>query len=253
MAVYNPNEKIISWTESVPVQPNAITPTGNLLMFFAPLHFGGVLELECVAWGSQDFEVGQPLGFWDLFFINAKSPETDILRAPFAMSVANAGIGASSNGYANNVFSTSKIYFSTLESSDGPTTAYRLYKWKPNTSFFIPSGDIVEGAVYQTQTQLFSKKVKVSEVRIYGEPWVDGNSFTIDLVGSSGYTGVAGSGIPGSGKTFTAGSNLTIGDDFAWYTPDCAPTYGIGVAILNEGTANFVINKIEIDYTIGGK
>jgi len=252
MAVFNPSEKIISWTEAVPVMPNAITSTGNIVYFLTPLYYAGVMEIDCVMWGSVDFEVGQPVGFSDVFFLTAKAPETDIIRSPFFMTVANAGLGASSNGYVDNIFSESKFYFSTLETSSS-TTAYRFYKWSPNASYVIPSGDIIPGAVYQTQTQLFSKKVKVNEVRIYGEPWVAGNSFSIDLVGSSGYQGVTGTAIPGGNKTFTAGTNLTIGDDFAWYTPDMAPTYGIGVAITNEGDVNHVINKIEIDYTSGGK
>ena len=65
--------------------------------------------------------------------------------------------------------------------------------------------------------------------------------------------GSGGSNISGGSKTLTAGSNLTVGDDFAWYTPDCAPTYTVGLAITNLGEVNFTINKIEIDYDIGGK
>ena len=101
--------------------------------------------------------------------------------------------------------------------------------------------------IYQTQNQIFSKKSKISEVRIYGEPWIAGNEFSVDLIGS------AGTAIAGGSKTFTAGSNLTIGDDFAWYTPDIAPTYSLGVSISNKGTTNHTIMKIEIDYTLGGK
>jgi len=151
------------------------------------------------------------------------------------LSVSNTGIGASSNGYANNQFGTSKIYFSTLETSDSPTTAYRLYKWKLNSSIGISEGDSLVDALYQTQTQLFSKKVKIGEVRIYGEPWVANNSFQIDLIGSGGTP------ITGASKTFTAGTNLTIGDDFAWYTPDSAPTYAIGLMITNKEPSEFCI------------
>jgi hypothetical protein len=98
--------------------------------------------------------------------------------------------------------------------------------------------------------------VAIKEVRVYGEPWVANNSFTIDLIGSnSGRSGAQGNTTPisGASKTFTAGTNLTIGDDFAWYTPQSAPTYAIGLAITNLGTANHVINKVEIDYVMAGK
>lgn len=247
-AVYNPNEKILYLTEASPPLPNSIISTGNLLYFLLPVHFDGVLEADLFCWGSLDHQVGNPFGWWDTFYLNATSPETDILRVPCLFSVSNTGIGSSSNGYANQVFGTSKMYFSTLETS-ASTTAYRLYKWKPNSSLDIPTTEAVEG-YYQTQSQMFSKKILVKEVRIYGEPWVSGNEFTVDLIGSQGSDGVP---IPGGSKTFTAGTNLTIGDDFAWYTPDPAPSYTVGVAITNSGLSNFTINKIEIDYTSGGK
>lgn len=247
VSTYNPYEKMLWIAEGISPGPNSIVNLANMVFFPSPLSYLGVMETDFFAFGSADFEIGQPLGYWDLLFLNSTAPETDIIRTPYMMSISNAGIGASSNGYTDNVYGTSKIYFSTLETSSGPTTAYRLHKWKFNTSITIPSGEIIIDAIYQTQTQLFSKKVKISEVRVYGEPWVADNSFQIDLIGS------AGTAITGSTKTFTAGSNLTIGDDFAWYTPDCAPTYAIGLMITNKGTANHVINKVEIDYSDGGK
>jgi len=246
-AVYNPKEKINWISEAQSPSPNAIVNMANTVAHGVPLYYNGVLELDFMAWGSFDFEVGQPLGYWDLFFMSATSPETDINRVPYIMSVSNTIFGASSNGYANNIAGTSKIYFSTLETSSAPTTKYRFYKWIPNTIQSVASGDIIVDAVYQTQTQLFSKKVTIKEVRVYGEPWVAGNSFTIDLIGSGGTA------ISGGSKTFTAGTTLTVGDDFAWYTPDSAPTYALGLKITNKGTVNHTINKVEIDYTIGGK
>ena len=107
-------------------------------------------------------------------------------------------------------------------------------------------GSAIAG-VYETQNQLFSKKAKVGEVRIYGEPWVTNNSFKIELIGSDG--GV----IANSAKTFTVGSSMTSGADFASYTPQIATTYALGVRITNAGSVNNVITKIEVDYSIGGK
>lgn len=250
MAVFNPNEKIIQWAEAGLPLPNSIVSTGNLLQFLGPVFYNGVQEIDFWTWGSLDWEVGP--GFWNLFFMNATSPETDIIQSPCVILVSNIGIGSSSNGYTDSVFGKSKIYFSTLETSNTPSTAYRFYKWSPAVSANVASADIIVGAVYQTQSQLFSKKVSVKEVRVYGEPWQTGVSFTVHLVGSGGYS-FGGGGMTGGNKTFTAGSNLTVGDDFAWYTPDCAPTYAIGVVVETVGVKNFVINKIEIDYAVGGK
>lgn len=244
-AVYNPLNKLLTLQEVQSPLPNAISSSGNLLTFMSPLHFGGFMESDLFAYGSLDFEVGP--GYWDLFGQLATGAETDIVQTPFFMPVSNFGLGLSYNGYPDNIYGTSKFYFSTLETSSAPTTKYKLYKWILNTSTSVSMGTPLVDAYYQTQNQMFSKKVTIKEVRVYGEPWVADNSFQIDLIGSSG------SAIAGSSKTFTAGSNLTVGEDFAWYTPDCEPTYNLGVGITNKGSANHTIMKVEIDYNIGGK
>ena len=246
-SVYNPYEKITWVSEGKSPLPNAVVSLANMVAYGIPLFYNDVLELDFISWGSFDFEVGQPLGYWDLFFMVATEPETDILQVPFMASISNAFFGPSSSGYSNNQIGISKIYFSTLETSSTPTTKYRLYKWVPNVVQSVASGSILTDAIYQTQTQLFSKKITIKEVRIYGEPWVSGVSFTVDLIGSDGTA------IDGGSKTLTAGTNLTVGDDFAWYTPDCAPTFALGLMITTVGTTNFVITKVEIDYEKGGK
>jgi len=190
-------------------------------------------------------------------FLNATAPETDIIRVPCMIPVSNTGFGASSNGYVDNLFGTSKMYFSTFETSGTPTSAYRLYKWRTTASLEIASGTPVADAVYQTQSQMFSRKVTTSEVRVYGEPWEDGVEFSIDLMGSGNVP------IANGSKTFTASAGSSngiatdgqciIGDDFAWYGPDIAPTYTLGVMITNLGETNFTINKIEIDWSVAGK
>jgi hypothetical protein len=134
---------------------------------------------------------------------------------PYCGIVSNLFYGSSSAGYTGNQVGSAKIYFSTLETSAAPTTKYKLYKF---TTVPTGLGTAIAG-VYETQNQLFSRKIKVSEVRVYGEPWVANNSFKIELIGSDG--GV----ITNSAKTFTIGSTLTAGADFASYSPAIQPTY----------------------------
>ncbi len=245
--IYSPERKLLTSSQTTAFaespNPNSVFGAGNMIYWATSLPFEGVLESLITMYGTpSEFEIKG--GYWAPFGAGATSPETDVLRVAYCQPVSNFAQGASSNGYTDQLFGTPKIYFSTLETSAAPTTKYRLYKWN-----LAPSGlgDAIVDAVYQTQTQLFSKKVKVSEVRVYGKPWVSNNSFTIDLIGS------AGTPITGGSKTFTAGSNLTVGSDFAWYTPEIEPTYAIGLRVTNKGTVNHVINKIEIDYSAGGK
>lgn len=240
-AVFNPTQKIITDAYNEAPLPTGVSSSGNVVSYNINFYNGTTLEFNLMYFGSLDWEVGT--GYWCPMGFTATGTETDVIRAPLQLQVSNKGQGASNNGYVNNIFGVSQLYFSTLETS-ATTTKYKLYSWAA-----VPTGEgdaLVDG-VYQTQTQLFSKKVQIKEVRVYGQPWVADNSFTIDLIGS------AGTPIPGASKTFTAGSNLTIGDDFAWYTPQSAPTYAIGLRVTNNGIANHFINKIEIDYAQGGQ
>jgi hypothetical protein len=248
-AVFNPVDKIISTAFQESPLPPAISSNGNILAWVSNFYNNetGYLEMIYQIWGQQDFEIGT--GYWCPFGLTATAPETDIIRIPCQIVVSNYGQGASSNGYTDNIFGLSKMYFSTLETSSGPTTAYRFYKWYPYTTNLHPP---IVGAYYQTQTQLFSKKATIKELRIYSEPWVAGNSFSIDLIGSGG------NGITNGSKTFTAQNSdatapMYVGTDYAWWNPDVAPTYALALGITNLGESNFVINKIEIDYTLGGK
>lgn len=250
-AVYNPTNKLLTLQEVQSALPNAVSSTGNLLTFMSPLAYGGFLESDIFFYGSLDFEVG--VGYWDLLGQYALGPQTDIVQTPFFMNVSNFGLGFSSNGYPNNIFGTSKFYFSTLETSSAPTTEYGFYKWILNTSPSVSQGTPLVGAIYQTQNEVFSKKVTIKEVRVYGDPWAMGNSYSVDLIGSGGNV------ITNGSNTFTtqntdSSAPMYVGTDYAWWLPvGLAPTYSIGALVTNLGETNHVINKIEIDYDIGGK
>lgn len=245
--VWNPTRKFISSSPESAYgdspNPNAVDAASGLMVWASTLPFDGRLEMLGTMYGTaSDYEY-QP-GYWAPFSQPATDPETDVMRVPFYMIVSNWAQGGSGNGYTDQIFGESKVYFSCLETSAAPTTKYRLYKQS-----FTPAGlgTPIVGAVYQTQNQIFSKKVQVKAVRIYGDPWIADNAFTIDIIGS------AGTPISGMSKSFVAGTNLTIGDDFAWYTPQGAPTYAIGLRITNDGTTNNTITKVEIDYALGGQ
>lgn len=244
-AVYNPTRKFLTALPNVlsdsPL-PNGLVSIGNLIQWGGVLNFAGNTYATLLAYGSlSDYDIER--GFWCTVFEQATGDETDVVRMPFQSLVSNLAIAGLYTGYAGGIYGNSKIYYSTLETSSAPTTRYKLYKWTP---FPTGAGEAAFG-LFQTQNQLFSKKVIVQEVRIYGRPWVADNEFTVDLVGADDTP------ISGSSKTFTAGTNLTIGEDFAWYKPTCEPVYSLGLRITNLGSANFVISKVEIDYTEGGK
>lgn len=248
-AVYNPINKMLS-SSALSVFgespfPNAVFPMSNTLAWATNLPYGGFNGLLFNRFGTvSTYEI--QAGYWSPYFQYASGDETDIIHIPYMGVVSNYAEGKSDSGYTNNVFGTPKTYFSTLESSAAPTTAYKFWRWH-SSPIGLGSAMTDFTAVYQTQNEVFEKKVKIGEVRIYGEPWVANNSFVVELIGSDGQV------IAGSTKTFTAGSNLTIGANYCWYTPQIQPVYSIGIRITNEGTANNTIVKAEIDYVSGGK
>jgi hypothetical protein len=238
-AVFNPTEKILSPVLSQAPTPNAVGSNGNLVGWGTPEYYNGFTRFANYIYGSLDSEV--TLGWWRQFAQSAQGTETDVIRCPFELVVSNFGIGSSSNGYAGSVFGSGKLYFSTLETSASPTTKYKFYKLNLVSS---PFGNF-SGGVYETQNEILKEKVKISEVRVYAAPWVANNAFTIDIIGS------ANSSI--SSKSFATGTNITVGQDFAKYTPQVAPTYTIGLRVSNTGSTNWTCNKVEIDYDKAGK
>ena len=244
-AVYNPIRKIFSELPnslSGTTYPNAINSIGNLVQWATTLPYLTNTYALFLHYGIlSDYDHDN--GLWAPVFMAATSPETDVMRIPCQIMISNTTEGTSSSGYTNNIIGTSKVYFSTLETSSGPTTDYKLYKWFP-----FPTGlHDSELGVFQTQNQLFSKKIQIHQVRIYGQPWVANNSFIIDLIGSDDAP------ITNGSQTFTVGTNLTVGNDFAWYSPAIKPVYSLALRVTNNGTANHIINKIEIDYSSGGQ
>lgn len=239
-AIYAGGQKKISLLTSISPTFNSLFSTGNILGFCAPESSGTVLKGNLLFYGQYDQEI--PEGLFRPFRISATT-QTDIIQMPMTNIVSNLFYGASSAGYTKNVVGSAKIYFSTLETSAAPSTGYKLYKF---TTVPTGLGTSILG-VYETQNQLFSKKIKPIEVRIYTGPLVANNTFTIDLIGSDGNP------IPGASATFVAGTNAVIGEDVFRYTPQCGPTYTLGVRITNGGSVNMVINKMEVDYGPAGR
>ena len=240
-AVYQENEKIVSPIFARSPLPNAINSTGNLMGWQVPEFSSGFMRMSTFLYGPLDQEFGQ--NEWHRQFqMAASGSETDVIRVPFIILLSNLSFGATSNGYSGGTFGAGKMYFSTLENATGSpaTGVYKFYRW-----FNVPTGTGTPTAgVYETQSQLFSEKVAIKEIRVYTEPLVASNEFTVALIGSN--LGV----ITNSSQTFTVGTNVTAGDDISRYAPDMNQTHVLGLRITNSGSVNMVFQKVEIDYEV---
>jgi hypothetical protein len=240
-AIYSGGQKIISLPESLSPNFAGVFSTGNLVGHASPENSGGYLKGTIMAYGNYDREISTNL--YRFLRASASGTETDIIKMPLCAIVSNLFYGSSSAGYASNQIGSAKLYYSTLETSASPTVDYKLYKFTT-----VPTGlGNAIGGVYETQSQLFSKKIVPKEVRFYVDPLIANNSFQVDLIGSGGVV------LSGSTKIFTVGTNVTAGQDYVWYSPATAPTYALGIRITNLGTKNWIMSKAEIDFTDAGK
>lgn len=240
-AIYTGGNKVVTLDSSNSPHYGAMFSTGNMLGWISPESADSVLKGSLMMYGQYDREI--PEGLYRPMRLTASSTETDVIQTPLCIIVSNLFYGASSAGYAGNQVGSAKIYFSTLETSSSPTTGYKLFKFTT-----VPTGlGTAIGGVYETQNELFGKKVVAKQMRIYMKPLVTNNSFTVALIGSDGNV------ISGTSQTFTAGvSPNSVGNDYVWYDPAMAPVYSMGVRITNTGSANMTIMKVELDIDEAG-
>lgn len=247
MALYEGNTKLLTLPNNVFPTPNAFNSNGNFLTWTSPEGTGNVNS-------STPFSST----FTSLYYFGQLDQENPaglyrMLRIAPTSSVAYS---SAYNGLINNFYQQGaaimgwgKHYITTQEiNSSGTSAVTHFYRWVLNPA---ANTNPVLG-VYQTQTQLFSKRIKIIEIRVYTEPTVAGNAFRLDLIGAGGdiidngtFNYIFGEiSDPQSGSTSLERIN---------FDPDVKSQYSVGVRITNAGTTNMVIKKIEIDYSEQGK
>ncbi len=238
-----PQGKLLTLEGAQNPLPNAISNLGSLIAWMAPENLSTGLVAALHAYGQFDQD-SQPAHF-RLGSFSSTLEDGDVLKVGVMIPVSNYSKGGQNSGYANQIIGTGKIYFSTIE-YDGSVTRYGFYAFS-----LYPTGSGTSiGGVYETQQQLFAKKVTPKEVRVYLEPCVEGQSFRVDLIGIDGNVLSDSSGL----NTFTAGdARFPLGETIAWYNPKVSPTPAIGWRITNLGTVTPFIHKVEIDPVVYGK
>lgn len=251
-AIYSQGQKLVSLPTSTSPNFGAMFSTGNLLGFASPdfsSDVDGVATSSVLVYGQYDEEI--PKGLFRFFRLSAGVDIVQIepVHIPVCTVVSNLFLGSPNGDYFGEQVGTALIYFSVIGVDNGGVPVSNLY-------YFITSPTAVDALInpvvavkgtYETQNEiLHSKKVKVTEVRVYTTPLGTGNSFEVGLIGSNGT-------IPGTTKDFTVGTNVTAGVDMVQYTPMMAPTYTLGLQINNLGDINYTIVKVEIDWEVSGK
>lgn len=239
-AIYNNREKIVSLPNNIPPHPTATFSIGNMLCFMNPEYVGDELRGSLYNYGQYDAEI--PAGLFRILR-HESSVRTDVKLVNAATNVSNIQYFPSYSSYTNDLAGAGKLYFTTHEASADGNADSRSILWRFMTAP-TGTGSVVAG-VYETQNQLFSKKIKLGEIRLYTEPLVANNEFSLGIVNSA-------SSVIASRTYIVGTSSVVAGADVVRWTPAIAPMYALGFRITNIGSANWVATKLEADLNEGG-
>lgn len=224
------NGDFLYWTC---IEKGATNPNSAAVPLVATMYYFGSLDEQ------------NPPGLYRLFRVASTQNGGNMLQTPFNI--------VSSTQYTDLNPSVSSVvtagygqhYFSTLDVAPG-STLRNLYKFNfPPTGIGTP-----QFGVYETQTQLFSKKIIVKQIRVYTEPTAVNNQFSIYLVGNDGNL------ISSNTYFYQAGTDVTKLQgslERIDFNPAMGSTYAVGVRIINQGSTNMTIKKIEVDWCYQGK
>ena len=200
-------------------------------------------KMYCSLYYFGQLDQENPSGLYRLLRFNTTLANGYVYQVPVNIlvnnnydTINNAVTAVLNLGYGKHYISTGE-----LAGGSGTLTA-KLYS-------FVVSPD--EGltpqlGVYETQTQLFSKRIDVKQIRVYTEPVASGNGFKLEMIGSDG--GVLTNGT----YTYTFGDPVDASERIN-FNPTASTGYALGISITNTGTTNMTIKKVEIDWDYSGK
>lgn len=248
-AIYEGTQKLLTLPNNLTPMPNGAAPNGTFLTWVSPEGTGTVNSsattygntfTSLYYYGKLDNE--NPAGLWRLMR-QAPSASNVTYRTPMNQMV---------NSFSLNrqfVSGWGKHYISVWEyNSGGASSTYHFYRFvlppAANTAPIL--------GVYETQTQLFSKRISVKQIRVYTEPTATNNGFQLDMIGADGNVLTNGT----FTYTFAAGSDETRLQgalERINFNPTADTGYSLGIRITNTGTTNMTIKKIEVDWEESGK
>jgi hypothetical protein len=250
MALFEGNTKLLTLPQNAAPMPDASTPNGTFLTWVAPEVTGDTINSSTGTgtntyhslyyFGNLDGE--NVSGLWR-FMRLAPSASNQVWRTPLNLMVNNYSFSR------QFVAGWGKHYISAFEYNSGATSnTYHFYRF-----VLPPAADTAPIlGVYETQNQLFSKRIGISQIRVYCEPTTTNNAFQLDMIGGDGNVVTNGS------FTYTYGDQVdtatgAVSIERINFNPGTKTLYSLGIRITNTGTSNMKIRKVEIDYTEEGK
>lgn len=247
-ALVDGTNKILTLPGNKSPLPNATVANGNFISWACPelSNDGTGINASLYYYGSLDQE--NPPGLFRMFRYTPTLASGFVYQVPVNILVNNKYVGLNNARTATVTSGYGKHYVSVWETSSATQTQYRLFRFLVTSS---GSGTPQLG-VYETQTQLFSKRATIKQIRVYTEPTATGNGFQVDCIGSDGTVITNGT----FTYTYAAGTDITKLQgalERVDFNPAMKDTFALGLRITNTGTTNMTIKKIEVDWAYSGK
>lgn len=246
-SVTDGTKKLLTLPNNKSPLPNATDTNGNFLVWACPevSSDGTTRYASLYYFGSLDQE--NPAGLYRVMRWTTTQANAQVFQVPLAL-FANAKYQTLNNSYAVTTTGYGKHYIGiTSVNTSGTYQSYLLRFLITPTGTGTP-----QAGVYETQTQLFSKRIGISQVRVYTEPTVANNAFQLDFIGGDGTVITNGTFTYHFGDATDPSTGASSLERIN-FNPGTKTTYALGVRVTNLGTTNMVIKKIEIDYTEEGK
>lgn len=255
-ALFEGGAKKLTMRNQKSPMPQATSSAGNFVCWTNP-DFAWNLDTGAGSVYGSLYYYGRldetmPVGLWRMFR-QSSAIGGAIYTMPYQQFTTNRYVSVDTSA-TNQVDANGTHLFSFIDytGSAGSTNNrfYGFYASPPDNSPGGWTGAIA--GVYETQTQLFSNKATIKQIRVYCEPTVDNNEFNLDLIGSDGKVITNGE----FNYAFASGSDPTLlqGNlDRIDFNPAMLNTYALGVRIQNVGSVNMCIPKVEIDFQEAGR
>lgn len=248
----NGTTKMISLPNNKSSLPNANQASGNFLTWINPEINATSTGIDASLYYYGNLDDENPSGLYRVMRYPTALASGFTYQTPLNIftnnkyrTINNAINAITTLGYGKHYLS---IFAVNASNNTVSSITAKLFRF-----LITPSGTgTPQLGVYETQNQLFSKRISVGQIRVYCEPTVAGNGFQLDMIGGDGAI------IDNGTFTYTFGSvtdpntssNVMERINF---NPGNKTLFSLGIRVTNTGTTNMTIKKIEIDYTQEGK
>lgn len=251
-SISNGSQKVVTLQNNKSPFSNSTLINGNFISWIAPevSPDSSTINASMYYFGNLDEE--NPKGLWRVLRYTTSLTGGYVYQTPVNLltnnkysTVNNAINSVVTLGYGKHYFSTYEINASNTTPSNTTSKFYRF--------LVTPTGSgTPQLGVWETQNELFGKKISIAAIRVYTEPTATGNGFQVDIIGSNGAVVTDGT----FTYSYASGTDITLLQgalERINFNPNMGPLYSYAVRVTNTGTTNMTINKIEIDWGYSGK